>query len=162
MTEHSPAPISHAPRRVFFGPDTAWAETYRQGDQDITRYQVLGERSSGTNYLDTLLAGNLAIKPRAQFQWKHGYPITHIVPRTQLTIVSFRDPLDWLRSMHKKPWHAPQDVWQMPLMTGSSATTCANCAVSKARCATPPRGSGTISFASATMCIADGLRPLTR
>ena len=44
MTEHSPAPMSHAPRRVFFGPDTAWAESY------------------------------------------------------------------W----HEKPWHAPQDVWQMP------------------------------------------------
>jgi len=110
MTSHAPK----APRRVQFGPDTAWAETHRQGTENIARYQVLGERSSGTNYLDTLLGNNLAIKPRAQFQWKHGYPITHFIPRTHLTIVSFRDPLDWLRSMHKKPWHAPQDMWQMP------------------------------------------------
>lgn len=113
MTEHTPAAAAHGPRRVQFGPDTAWAETHTLGGQDITHFQVLGERSSGTNYLETLLARNLTIRPRAQFQWKHGYPITHIIPRTHLTIVSFRDPLDWLRSMHKKPWHTAADFWQM-------------------------------------------------
>jgi len=113
MTEHTPASAPHGPRRVQFGPDSAWAETHRHEAEEISRYQVLGERSSGTNYIDTLLANNLAIKPRSQFQWKHGYPMTHFIPRTHLTIVTFRDPLDWLRSMHKKPWHAPQEMWQL-------------------------------------------------
>ncbi len=63
MTARSPALAPQAlaqqgPRRVQFGPDTAWAETHRQDAEEILRYQVLGERSSGTSDQDTLFASH--------------------------------------------------------------------------------------------------------
>jgi|GEM_PF-247725 len=100
--------------RVKIGSPDEWAEMSRTSDVPVTTYQVLGERSSGTNYVDKLVGQNFDVRSENLFQWKHGYPITHFIPRSALVIVCFREPIDWLASMHRKPWHAPDHFWNMP------------------------------------------------
>lgn len=74
------------------------------GDK-ITRYQVVGERSSGTNFVKRLLGRNTALTPGEDLGWKHGFPHMRAVPANLAVICVVRSPLTWARSMHAKPWH---------------------------------------------------------
>lgn len=71
----------------------------------ITRFQVLGERSSGTNYIKRLLGRNTSLIPTEALGWKHGFPHARAIPADLLVIGVVRGADDWLRSMHTKPWH---------------------------------------------------------
>jgi hypothetical protein len=92
----------------------------------ISKYQIFGERNSGTNYLDKVLQFNFDLKPTSEFGYKHWFIKGHY-PRgkknlttdneclTSLnksadTIFVFivRESLSWLQSMHRTPWHAPE------------------------------------------------------
>lgn len=73
--------------------------------QNITRFQVLGERSSGTNYVKRLLGRNTSLTPTEALGWKHGFPHARAIPPDLLVIGVVRRADDWLRSMHAKPWH---------------------------------------------------------
>ncbi|WP_208347598.1 hypothetical protein [Pseudaestuariivita rosea] len=81
-------------------------ETHKEFPDQITQFQVLGERSSGTNVLSAFINRNTRLAPSTHLGWKHGFPQAQFYPRNLLTVVSFRHPLDWVRSMHRKPWHA--------------------------------------------------------
>lgn len=76
-----------------------------------TAVQLFGERHSGTNWLQNLIEKNF----RAEIQWKYGFK--HWLPDESLAgdnetafIAMFRNPLDWIRAMHRKPYHAPFHV----------------------------------------------------
>lgn len=77
-----------------------------------THLQIFGERCSGTNFVAQLLRRNL---PRLQltdrFGWKHGYvrPLEDDAPDCVFVVV-VRDPFDWVRSLHRKPWHAAEPL----------------------------------------------------
>ncbi|MFS4583396.1 hypothetical protein [Phaeobacter sp. C3_T13_0] len=74
--------------------------------QPILNYQVLGERCSGTNFLDQLVRQNFAAaRPRYEM-WKHAFPNLIAFPSDVLYVVIFRDPYQWLESMYGKPWHS--------------------------------------------------------
>ncbi|MEL6452639.1 MAG: hypothetical protein AAFQ19_15380 [Pseudomonadota bacterium] len=77
----------------------------RVGDTPITRYQVLGERSSGTNFVKRLLGRNTALTPTEALGWKHGFPHMMAVPADMAVIVVVRRADTWARSMFSKPWH---------------------------------------------------------
>lgn len=79
----------------------------RAHQRPVGRYQVLGERSSGTNYLSALLRLNTLAEPTTDYGWKHGFIQFQAVLRTDLLVVVVREPLSWLRSMYNKPWHVP-------------------------------------------------------
>ncbi|MGV6847468.1 MAG: hypothetical protein ACWA5A_03705 [Marinibacterium sp.] len=78
----------------------------RAGAVPPTRFQVLGERSSGTNYVKRLLGRNSPLTPTEALGWKHGPLQTLAIPADLLVIVVVRNAADWARSMHAKPWHA--------------------------------------------------------
>lgn len=100
--------------------------------QSIRYVQIFGERCSGTNYLARLVEKNFEhVEITKSFGGKHWFIKDH-EPRgrpnrstdTQcvrslaesddtLFLVIFRDPLDWLRSLHAKPYHAPEH-WELP------------------------------------------------
>ncbi len=80
-------------------------ETHREHDGPIRSYQVIGERSSGTNFVSTLIKNNIDIKECSHLGWKHAPPHTQFLARNLLIIVSTRNPYDWVRSMYRKPWH---------------------------------------------------------
>ena len=77
----------------------------RTSDTPITRYQVLGERSSGTNFVKRLLGRNSGLKPTEALGWKHSAPYMLAVPQDMAVICVVRRADTWARSMFEKPWH---------------------------------------------------------
>jgi len=71
---------------------------------------VIGERSSGTNLADKLIRRCLKLEPIPVVEWKHGFPTMTAIPNDTLIVASFRNCMDWARSMHRKPWHATAEV----------------------------------------------------
>lgn len=98
----------------------------------ISQVQIFGERCSGTNYLAALVSNNFAgVELTTEFGWKHWFIRGH-EPRGRpnrstdrecvrsladsddtLFVVIHRDPFDWLRSLHRRPYHAPGH-WNIP------------------------------------------------
>lgn len=82
----------------------------------IKKIQVFGERCSGTNYLEQLLARNF---PSTPLVWDYGYK--HFFPQAPfehaddcLFIVLHREPIAWLRSLHRTPWHVAPPLRKLP------------------------------------------------
>ncbi|MEL6888900.1 MAG: hypothetical protein AAFO86_09335, partial [Pseudomonadota bacterium] len=96
----------------------AFAETgffaTRAGDTPITRFQVLGERSSGTNFVKRLLGRNTDLTPSEALGWKHGPPHMMAVPRDMAVICMVRRADGWARSMYQKPWHTTPEMQALP------------------------------------------------
>lgn len=80
----------------------------------VTRFQVLGERSSGTNYVKRLLGRNTALMPTEALGWKHGFPHARAIPPDLLVIGVVRRADEWARSMHVKPWHCTPEMQRLP------------------------------------------------
>ncbi|MCA0994789.1 hypothetical protein [Alloyangia pacifica] len=103
----------------------------------VKKFHVLGERSSGTNYiqwametatdlhdvnrnvlrgnpvsmrLSKLLGATIKEASIGPYGWKHGIPTFPAIGRRDLVIVSFRNLFDWLVSMYAKPWHICDDM----------------------------------------------------
>lgn len=75
--------------------------------EKIKRIQIYGERASGTNFLKQLLVKNIPnIAHTNQYGWKHFFP-PETFPNSNkcLFIVIYRNPFDWLRSIHLQPHH---------------------------------------------------------
>ena len=79
---------------------------WRGTDHPITHFQVIGERSSGTNFTKRLLGRNTDLTPTEALGWKHGPPNAFAIPPGCAVILCVRCADDWARSMHAKPWHA--------------------------------------------------------
>lgn len=71
----------------------------------VTRFQVLGERSCGTNFVKRLLGRNSSLVPSEMLGWKHGFCQTDAIPPDLAVICVVRNAQDWVRSMFAKPWH---------------------------------------------------------
>ncbi len=73
----------------------------------IDRFQVYGERCSGTNFVIRLMERNiLSARFTEEFGHKHWYAEhPECIPASCLVVVVARDPYDWVRSLHRKPWH---------------------------------------------------------
>lgn len=78
-----------------------------------TQFQVLGERSSGTNLVKRLLGRNTSLKPTEALGWKHGFCHTVAAPEDFLVVCVVRNAADWAISMHAKPWHASVEMQRM-------------------------------------------------
>ncbi|MDQ2089176.1 hypothetical protein [Marimonas arenosa] len=73
---------------------------------EIDRFQVFGERRSGTNALERFLSENTRLARSRDFGWKHGFPVFPVLPRCCLFVVVVRDPFDWLKSFYRAPFEA--------------------------------------------------------
>lgn len=78
----------------------------RANDLALTRFQVIGERASGTNLVRKLIEKNLTIRNSEALGWKHAAPHMVAIPADFLTIVVVRHAESWALSMFKRPWHA--------------------------------------------------------
>lgn len=77
---------------------------------NLSKFIIKGERCSGTNYLEKLIATNLNLTLYETPEWKHGYfslSVTDSFGKSidYLTLVIFRDVFDWLRSFYSTPHH---------------------------------------------------------
>ncbi len=77
------------------------------GSMPPRRYQVFGERSSGTNFVKRLLGRNSTLRPIEDLGWKHGFPHMTAIPEDVAVVCVVRDARSWALSMHAKPWHCP-------------------------------------------------------
>lgn len=78
-----------------------------------TRFQVFGERSSGTNFVKRLLGRNTALTPIEDLGWKHGFPQMTAIPADTMVVCTVRDARHWALSMHAKPWHCPAEMQRL-------------------------------------------------
>lgn len=76
------------------------------------RFQVYGQRCSGTNALIKLLEQNLeGLEFTEDFGFKHWLVPPEVeIPDDVFVIVIARQVDQWLRSLHAKPWHAHPDL----------------------------------------------------
>lgn len=81
----------------------------RKNDNAITSYCVRGERSSGTNFLDALMASGTDLDI-ANMGWKHGFYRPTIQPPSMLVLGIIRHWKPWLVSMYRKPWHTSRNM----------------------------------------------------
>lgn len=79
---------------------------YDNSGAPTDRFQVLGDRNSGTNFLHHLIVRNLPeLQISTEYHWKHGFVDRRIAARTGLlTVVIYRHPLRWLHAVHRRPW----------------------------------------------------------
>lgn len=89
----------------------------------IKSIYVFGCRNSGTNYVNSLIVSNCATSDgrslydpqnKDRFGWKHGFPMMMAAPRDVLTIAVHREPIAWLHSMCRTPWHAARRLHNLP------------------------------------------------
>lgn len=99
-------------------PPPEFAETglcvTRTGDAPPRRFQVLGERSSGTNLVKRLLGRNSDMTPCEDLGWKHGFVQCLAVPADLAVICVLRHAEAWALSMYAKPWHTTPAMQRLP------------------------------------------------
>lgn len=86
----------------------------RRTDVPLARFQVMGERSSGTNFAKRVLGRNTPFRPTEALGWKHGFAQMTAIPADTIIVCTVRNAADWVRSMHAKPWHTTPAMQQMP------------------------------------------------
>ena len=98
----------------------------KESTTPITRFFIFSERNSGSNYIKSLIKENTYLKINAtDYGHKHFLPwlnlpsIIYSGPSQYynfqdnedcLFIMIFRNPYNWVRSMHKTPWHADSSL----------------------------------------------------
>ena len=114
----------------------------------ITRYQVFGERSSGTNFIKRLIGRNTLLTPTEELGWKHGFPQMTAIPQDTLIVCVTRNAVDWASSMHAKPWHCPPEMQRLTFSDFIRAE-------SGLKSASGRKGRSTRADAPSTFCSAD-------
>ena len=79
----------------------------------VRRFQVLGERSSGTNFVKRLLGRTTALAPTEALGWKHACVAPQTIPTDLAVICVVRAPEPWALSMHDKPWHTTPEMQRL-------------------------------------------------
>ena len=75
---------------------------------------MLGERSSGTNFISRLLGRNTPLRPSDALGWKHGAaPLA--IPPDLVVVCVVRNAASWALSMHARPWHATPALQRLAL-----------------------------------------------
>ena len=73
----------------------------------IGEFTILGERCSGTHYLQAIIEKNFDLNFTQRFGHKHFYIYRNSFENSDdcLFISIIRDPFDWINSLYLKPWH---------------------------------------------------------
>ena len=96
---------------------------WRYSAGEINSLHVMGERNSGTNYVQSLILNNCRAaqgerlfrrENQARLGWKHGFPVMKGAPRDVLALGIHREPMAWLQSMRRTPWHAARHLRDLP------------------------------------------------
>ena len=89
---------------------------YDNSDAPTDRFQVLGDRNSGTNFLHHLIVRNLPeLQVSTEYHWKHGFVDRRIAAAPGLlTIVIYRHPVRWLHAVHRQPWDVSPAMRDLP------------------------------------------------
>ena len=100
-----------------------------ENSKPITKLFVIGERCSGTNYMNSLIMKNFEISAfslghkhfppwyELSQEYYQGNPQYYTFENTEdfLFVVIFRNAYDWVRSFNRTPWHAHTSFNHIPL-----------------------------------------------
>lgn len=89
---------------------------YRNLPHPVDRFQVLGDRCSGTNFISHLIERNFPeLAPSVELGWKHGFIDRRLAAAPGLlTLVVYRHPLRWMQSVHRNPYEVSRSVSARP------------------------------------------------
>lgn len=72
----------------------------------LKKIQIYGERCSGTNFLKRLLETNFDVEITDDFGHKHFFGFQNLRKSDDVLFICIvRDPLTWLNSFYRMPWH---------------------------------------------------------
>ena len=81
----------------------------------IKNFTILGERNSGTNFLEKAITINFDLPITWKFGWKHFFGYNDYKDSNEtLFIAIVRDPVDWLNSMYRTPHHLQEELRTSP------------------------------------------------
>lgn len=78
----------------------------------LKKFTILGERCSGTNFLEEVMLKNFPLEITWEYGWKHWYSYGSSYPNSDdtLFIGIIRDPVQWINSFYKTPHHVPNHL----------------------------------------------------
>lgn len=89
---------------------------HRNLGDPVTRFQVLGARNSGTNFVSRLVERNFeGLEPAKVYRWKHGFVDRRLAAQPGLlTLVVYRHPIRWIQSVHHRPLNLGAEMHGLP------------------------------------------------
>ena len=89
---------------------------HRNLQHPIDRFQVLGDRCSGTNFISHLIERNFpGISRSGDLDWKHGFIDRRICANPGLlTAIVYRHPVRWIQSVYANPYEVAPSQSQLP------------------------------------------------
>jgi len=83
----------------------------------VMKLHILSERCSGSNFVETAINDNLPVVHSDRYGFKHWLDENFLnetaFPADTLFLIVMRSPFDWLRSMHRQPWHCAPELTQL-------------------------------------------------
>lgn len=77
----------------------------------IKEFAILGERCSGTNFLEQAMINNFDIKYTTRFGHKHYFGFNDYSNSENVLFIGIvRNPIDWINSLFRNPWHIRDDI----------------------------------------------------
>ena len=77
-------------------------------EQNITEFTILGERCSGTNFLEESMIVNFNLPVTWKRGWKHWFGFEDLKNADNILFIGIiREPIEWINSFKNKPHHVP-------------------------------------------------------
>jgi hypothetical protein len=77
----------------------------------VNKFTIYGERCSGTNYLESLMVNNFNVSVTWEYGWKHFFGFKSLNDSDDTLFIGIvRNPVDWLNSFYKTPYHLPPQL----------------------------------------------------
>lgn len=77
----------------------------------MKKFTILGERCSGTNFLEKAISNNFELKLTWEYGWKHFFGFSDYSNADDVLFIGIvRDPIQWLCSLYKNPHHLNQEM----------------------------------------------------
>ena len=72
----------------------------------IDKFTILGERCSGTVFLEQSMTQNFKLSLTWEYGWKHFFGFNDYKDSNDTLFIGIvRDPYTWINSLYRKPWH---------------------------------------------------------
>jgi len=77
----------------------------------INEFTIFGERCSGTNFLEKAMIKNFKLKSTYKYGWKHFFGHSEYDKSDNTLFIGIvRDPVQWLCSLYKNPYHLNENM----------------------------------------------------
>lgn len=92
------------------------SQPFAQQKSLVNRFKIVGERCSGTYYIQRLIEHNFHIPHTEEFGHKHFWSFRkEKLPQDLLVVACVREPISWVQSFFEKKWHVPEHFHSLAL-----------------------------------------------